>query len=206
MLAAEKDRLLHDVLGVLRLYRYVGHISIDAHRNEDGTRHAFVSAGKVGRLGELPPQVANHLFRAQERGWTCFAALSYIWYNAVEKTYGGEVAVIAYSPERAQIIERYATNLLERIAKGDHPTPRLSDHDLNRLVESDGTWNDAKEVAPPKFKKADHCVPYQTKRTLASSLSASAAEGKMGCKAGTFFFYVVLLAIVALIIWRIFLA
>ena len=181
-------------------------LSIELLEDEDGERCARVIAGTTSCIGELPSQVVNHLFRTKERGWSCFAALSYIWFDGSQNLYIGEVAVIAYSPERAEIIERYATNLLDRISKGEHPTPRLSDHDLNRLVESNGTWNDAKSVSPPKFKKGSNCVPYQTKRTFATSLASSAAAGKAGCKVGTFLVYAVLLAVVALIIWRIFFA
>lgn len=181
-------------------------MSIELVEDEDGERHAVVIAGTTGRVGELPPQVANHLFRTRERGWTCFAALSYVWYDGSQNSYCGEVAVIAYSPERAELIERYATNLLARIAKGEHPTPRLSEHDLNKLVESNGTWNEAKSVAPPKFKKESKCAPYQTRRTLGAALAASAAEGNVGCKVGTFLFYAVVAAIVILVIWRFFFA
>ena len=76
----------------------------------------------------------------------------------------------------------------------------ITDEQLQLVINSGGTWNEAPKVAGPKFAKDQKAVPYQTKRGMRDVLVEGAISGNIGCKVGTVLFYVALAVIVIAIV------
>ncbi|MDY2626196.1 MAG: hypothetical protein SOV74_07775 [Coriobacteriales bacterium] len=176
------------------------YLDVELSQDDDGVYVAAVSSKHAGHLGTLPPRVANHLALLAQNGWSYAATISYIWYSGTTESYGAEVAVIAWEPELDGPIRAYLTGLFDRIAKGEHPTPKLTPEELAEVKATNGAWNKAKSVPWPTFKKKQHVVAYRRKRGVFDGMVNAAGEGKMGCKVGTVLFYAVVAALVVLLV------
>lgn len=151
-------------------------------------------------LGFLPDRVYRQVAKLLDEGWICRAFTSLAVFDKNEDRYWGEVAIICYDKEQADIFNTYVDLTVKRICKGEHPAVDLSTKEIEHIIEAKGQWSDAKEVKLPRLSKGS--AYYKTKRTTTENLAYAAAAGNKGCYVGTF---AVALIIILAVVWFLFL-
>jgi hypothetical protein len=157
-------------------------------------------ASDGGQVAAVEGREAEKLTVLSEQGWIMRCVLANTTYSAQEKSFGGEFACIAYSPqldEGAQkALEVFAGNITDRIAHASRPGLALTQEQFVRVIESGGAWFLTKDEPWPQLPQGT--VFYRRRRTLNDRLVGAAIEGNRGCLIAS---WVGLVLVVAAILW-----
>lgn len=151
-------------------------------------------------FGFLPENVYKQVKKRLDEGWNCKAFASVAGFNKPTESYWAEAAIFCFRPEDAQIFEPFIASMVNRIAKGEHPSIALSSKELAQVVDTKGAWAQTASQKLPKLEKGT--AYYKTKRTTTEKMALAAADGNKGCYVGL---YLVVFCIIFSIIWFLFL-
>jgi hypothetical protein len=170
---------------------------------EDGV--GFV-AGDGERVAVVEGWEAAELAALLEQGWVIRCVLANTTYCAQEKSFAGEFACIAYSPqldEGAQrALDAFADNLTGRIAHASRPGLALTQEQFVRVIESGGAWFLTKDEPVPQLPQGS--VFYRRRRTFNDRLIGAAIEGNKGCLVASWLGLALVVAAVLWVAWSFF--
>mgnify|MGYP007102001056 CR=1 FL=1 len=150
--------------------------------------------------GFLPKDVTNRVIRLFDEGWLCHVVPMLIGYSKKDKAYWVEASVVCYPPEHKQELDTFFSAFCRKVAAGEHPDPRLTDKQLELVLESGGTWCEV-DIAPRPKLDRDNAI-YKSRQTNTEKLAQTAIAHTTGC-------YIVLavvtLLVAAFVVWLLFL-
>ena len=180
---------------------------ISAADLEDADEEAQATLGLVelrtqsGKpVGRLDRDVSTSIIRRIDAGMNCAAFLSAVLFREADGWFCGEFALVCFDAQQEAMWERWCTKLSYRISKAERPNVDLSAKDISQVQESDGMWCAMKTKPAEKLDKG--FAYFKKRRTPSDSLIEMAMSGKTGCKVGATIFWIVVLAGVAYLIYR----
>jgi len=150
-------------------------------------------------LGTFDSDTSYKLTRAHDNGMVCRAFVSAVVFAEERARFWGEFALICYPASEATTWETFCDNVARGIAKGDHPDIKLTDKQVHKVRESNGTWNDLRTMKYAKLPKG--AVYFKKKRSVADSLVNQAVGGNRGCRAAAIVFWIVVALVVVGLVW-----
>ena len=170
-------------------------------RGKDVVRCAVYSP-RDELMGFLPANFARRVADLMEAGWTARVCAAAVGFHEATRTFWVEAAVFAYEAEYADGLGAFTTGCMKRLAAGERPDIRLSDKLIDAALENKKFYKEVRNTTSPKQPKGD--AYYKRKRTTTESLIVSGSEKKPGCIVGTVLFYVAVVAIIAAIVYFVF--
>lgn len=150
------------------------------------------------RIGYFDEAFSRKLSVMSAAGMTLRAILAFVAFtdHPDEGHYWGEMAVICYAPEYADVFERFIKTISGRIADGVRTRIDFDDEGVRHIIDSNGEWVPQQTV--PKPEKAKGTAILKDRRKLSESLIEQARGGNKGCYLVAWLF---LLALVAAVIF-----
>jgi hypothetical protein len=154
------------------------------------------------QVATVEGQPAEKLCALLEQGWVIRCILASTTYHIEEKSFAGECACIAYSPQLDEVsqkaLETFIDAITGRIAHAFRPSLALTQEQFVRVIESGGAWSLTKNEPEPTLPRGS--VVYRRRRTLKDHLISVAIEGNKGCLVAS---WIGLGLIVAVALWAI---
>ena len=159
----------------------------------------YVESARGYSLGAFDASASHRIRKAADAGLVCRAFVSAVIYAENNGLFWAEYAIICYPADNSDIWNTFCSNASRLIAKGEHPGIKLSDKEIHRIVESNGTWFDVGSMERAKLPKG--VVYFKKRRSTADNLVDKAVGGKKGCKVAATIFWIVLAIVVIALIW-----
>lgn len=157
---------------------------------------------KYGKdVGALDADISRTLSIITARGWTIHAILNFVAYSDEPEPgqYWGQVALIAYDKALDQVFSPWTANIAEKIQSGVRPDISLSPAQVDRVIESGGTWLPSARVPKPEGQGRTAIVKDHL--TFSEKIVELGRQRKPGCMvAGWIFNILVVAGLVALIL------
>ena len=156
--------------------------TVDFRADEDGSTTAWLINRFGGELGFVNAATTYKLQVATARGLTVRALLSFVAYTEGQNPspFWGEVAVVC-TPDNEPLFDTYVQNLSKAMAGGVRPNVDLSMPEIQKLVESQGTWVPVDRVDRPAFDKGTALV--KDRRSVSENMIEQSRKGNIGCYA-----------------------
>ena len=171
-------------------------------RGKDRCR-GVVTNIKGDMIGFLPETCARRVCDLISSGWVVRCAPWGLSYSKENGAYYVDVAVICYEPQYAEYLGAFAEGCFERLGKGERPDLKLGDKLLNAALQDKSFYKTVRNIGHPKQKKGE--AYYKTGHTFAEDMAIEGSKNNPGCWVGTIAFYVAIIAIVASIVYFLFL-
>ena len=155
-----------------------------------------------GYAGALDAQTSRTLRIMMARGWTCRALLSFVAFTDSPEPgfYWGQVACVCYDPLLADVFEPWLRALGEKMAEGARVQVALTVPEIDRVIESGGTWLPEARADIPSPADGKTAV-LKRSRSASEKLIELGRDRRPGCMVVGWAFNIALAAgVVALIL------
>ena len=153
-------------------------------------------------MGFLPEQCGKAVCKAAREGSLVRLVISAVGFTEATKVFWLEVALCANDPDAPKGIEAFVEGCFKRVAAGERPNLTLSEKMYQVACEDESLYKRVKGSAYPKLPKGE--AYYKRRRTASEGLVVNGSQRKPGCIVGTVVFYVVLVAVIAAVVYTLF--
>lgn len=157
----------------------------------DGTAITHLKGKTKMRLGRL---IAEQ--------WTIKPLICATYYRSDDKRASADIAFICWAPlkdHQEQALAAFARNIAGRLASGDRADLKLTQDQLIKVIESEGSW-----FLTPTLKREPlerGTVVYKGRRTGTERLTAYALRHRAGCNVLATIFWLALIFLVISLVW-----
>lgn len=152
--------------------------------------------------GYLDADISRELRIVAARGWTMRAFLSFVAFTDSPEPgfYWGQVALACYDPLLEDAFDPWCRALAAKIAEGARVSVNLATAEVDRVLESQGTWLPSARADIPKPEVGKTAILKQS-RSFSEKMVDLGRERRPGCMVVGWIFNIALVAgVVALIL------
>lgn len=149
-------------------------------------------------VGFFDESFSRKLSVLKARDFTLTAILSFVAYTNHPEPgrYWGEMAVIGYAPQYKEEFEAFIGTVCTRMGEGTRTSLNLNDANVQRIIESKGTWVPDQKVPLPKTEKGTAIM--KSKQSLNDKIVEQGRAKNKGCYVISWIFIIAVIAAVAL--------
>lgn len=138
-----------------------------------------------GRVGYLDDETSHRLSVFSARGWKLAAVLSFVAYTDTPEPgrYWGEVALVCYDRRHESAFDGFLSTVGSSMLDGTHTDMRprfdYSESELQRIVDSGGSWIPSARIPLPKLPKGSAFIKKD--RSLTDKMVELGRSKNPGC-------------------------
>ena len=165
--------------------------------NIDGETLACLFNKFGAEIGRFSPQTTRQFQLYEARGWTVRLLLSFIAYSDHPEPgeYWGQVAVLSYPTECADLFEPFVKKTSEAFAEGKRVDVNIGVQGVRSIVESKGEWFTTATVPAPQLDKGT--VMMKSRRSFSEKMVEQGRAGNKGCYVISWAFIIAVIALIA---------
>ncbi|MBR2789818.1 MAG: hypothetical protein IKD70_04275 [Eggerthellaceae bacterium] len=151
-------------------------------RVEAGETVAWLKNRWGGYAGKLDAEVSRTLSIARAREMELRAVLSFVAFTDAPEPgyYWGQAALVCFDPGLRQVFEPWLESLQAKLAEGARVDVNLGPAEVDRIIESGGTWLPSARVDLPKPEQGKTVV-LKSHRTASEGLIELGRQRRPGC-------------------------
>ena len=169
-------------------------------RTEDGTvsptgEVAWVKNRFGTYAGYLDDEASRNLRICAARGWTLRALLSFVAFTDSPEPgfYWGQVALLCFDPMHTEVFDVWTAALAEKFAEGVRVQVALGPADVDKVIESGGSWLPAARADIPMPEQGKTAILKKT-RSLSERMIEQGRARRPGCMVVGWAFNIALVA------------
>lgn len=169
-------------------------------KTENHVSVAWLKNRFEGEIGFLNARVSRTLSVLAARGWKLNAVLSFVAYSDIPEPgeYWGEVALICYDPVLEASFFPFVGTFGADMVDGNRRSLKLNDHELQRIIDSNGAWLPSTKIKLPTLDKGTAFI--KTRRSFTEKMVELGRKGNKGCYLVSWFFILCLVALFAFLL------
>lgn len=167
---------------------------------DTGEKYTANLVNRFGKeVGYLDERVVRRLQLAQAKGWVVGAFLSFVAFTEGKDDehpgyYWGEMALLAYDPKLASVMEAFEETLSKKMADGARPQVDFGQKSVELLMAGPGAWFPTDSAPRPKIGKGSSLL--KDHRTPNERLIEQSRKGNIGCYIASWAFIILMVALV----------
>ncbi len=170
------------------------------YKDFEGSTIAYLVNKFDTEIGFFNAQTTRQLQLYDARGWTVRILLSFVAYSDHPEPggYWGQVALLCYPTENAELFEPFVKKTAEAFAEGKRVDVNIGVQGVRNLVESNGEWFTTATTPLPEFETGT--VMMKSRQSFSEKMIEQGRAKNKGCYAVSWAFIIALIALAAFIL------
>ena len=151
---------------------------------ENGTTTAWMRNRFGANVACFDEDMSYKLQILQAQGRVTKALLSFVAFTEETddepRCYWGEAAIISYMDRYEEAFSAYIAKISERMGNAIRPTMDLSPAAIDKIIETNGTWQPKDTVPLPEGKGTKFAIT-KSRRTIGDNLVEQGRQNNIGC-------------------------